>query len=303
MVSLSKYSSTSFVFIKKSLIILVLILLITLALFLFSHRMNSSLENDTGLRNVPESLWEPPIRLTSSRHYTNLVSPIITNWARELDVQSSVYFELLSPGGPTVSTHRSDIPRVPASTYKLFLVYAYLHQVEVGSVSLSQLVYDNMSADECIQSMLLVSSDVCSFALGNTMGWNNVDSFLNSKGFTSTVLNNYDSVGNFTKNKQSTAQDLGLLLKRLALGELLSQESSTYMLDAMARQQWRERIPSGVPSSVRVAGKPGWLDDIENDAAIVYSDKGTYILVIFTDKAPIGSLSGLSKQIYDQVII
>jgi beta-lactamase class A len=67
----------------------------------------------------------------------------------------------------------------------------------------------------------------------------------------------------------------------------------------MKSQVWRERIPAGVPSGIAVADKPGWLDNVENDAAIVYGPKSTYTLVIMTTGNSTQPLADLSKQIYD----
>ena len=45
-------------------------------------------------------------------------------------------------------------------------------------------------------------------------------------------------------------------------------------------QERKWKIPSGVPDGVITANKTGELDDVENDAAIIYTDSGTYVLVI-----------------------
>ena len=48
-----------------------------------------------------------------------------------------------------------------------------------------------------------------------------------------------------------------------------------------------------------VADKPGWLSNVQNDAAVVYGPKSTYVLVIMTNGSTTQPLADLSKQIYD----
>ncbi len=74
----------------------------------------------------------------------------------------------------------------------------------------------------------------------------------------------------------------------------------------MESQKYRERIPGGVPGGVTVADKPGWLtvaegdgENVQNDAAIVYGPKSTYILVITTTGSTTQPLADLSRQVYD----
>jgi beta-lactamase class A len=79
---------------------------------------------------------------------------------------------------------------------------------------------------------------------------------------------------------------------------LLNTSNTDLLLRLMKTQQWRERIPAGVPSGIAVADKPGWLNDVQNDAAIVYGPKSTYTLVIMTNGASTSPLADLSRQIY-----
>ena len=41
-----------------------------------------------------------------------------------------------------------------------------------------------------------------------------------------------------------------------------------------------KKIPAGVPSGIETGNKTGELDNVDNDAAIVWSPNATYILVI-----------------------
>jgi hypothetical protein len=59
---------------------------------------------------------------------------------------------------------------------------------------------------------------------------------------------------------------------------------------------YRQGIPSGIPNA-RVADKVGFLDALLHDASIVYSPKGTYVLIILTNNASWGNIAELAKEI------
>jgi len=55
------------------------------------------------------------------------------------------------------------------------------------------------------------------------------------------------------------------------------------MVEILARQEFREMIPAGVPSGTRVASKTGNITRINHDAAIVYlPGRDPYVLVVLT---------------------
>ncbi len=81
----------------------------------------------------------------------------------------------------------------------------------------------------------------------------------------------------------TTARDLGIILGALGRGEAVSGQASGEMLEIMGRQQWRTKIPAGVPAGVRVAHKTGSITGISHDAGIVFPPGDSpYVLVILT---------------------
>jgi beta-lactamase class A len=91
------------------------------------------------------------------------------------------------------------------------------------------------------------------------------------------------------------------MLNKLQSGTLLGPTDTDMLLGLMKNQAYRERIPAGVPNGVVVADKPGWLPNVENDAAIVYGPKSTYILVVMTTGSTTQPLAYLSQVIYNQL--
>jgi beta-lactamase class A len=55
------------------------------------------------------------------------------------------------------------------------------------------------------------------------------------------------------------------------------------MVEILARQEFDDEIPAGLPPGTRVAHKTGWITGIVHDAAIVYPDGARpYVLVVLT---------------------
>lgn len=86
----------------------------------------------------------------------------------------------------------------------------------------------------------------------------------------STVADNYTS-----------ARDCGKFLRDIYQGSLAGSEE---ILTCLKEQERVGKIPAGVPSDVVTANKTGELDDVENDAAIVYGENGAYILCVMMNR-------------------
>ena len=85
-------------------------------------------------------------------------------------------------------------------------------------------------------------------------------------------------------NNTTTARDLGALLGAIAARRAASGASCDSMLAILARQEFNEGIPAGLPPGTRVAHKTGWIGEVVyHDAAIVYPSRGPpYVLVVLT---------------------
>lgn len=223
---------------------------------------------------------------------------ILETWANEKDGDYGIVVRELD-GIRRYGSYQGDKVFIPASTYKLFVVYGVLHWVENGSLSIDTTVVGGKDVMACIDSLLLVSSDECAWPMGQLIGWPRLNDFLQEQGFKNTDINNYDEGGRFIKEKSSTAADKAEFVWRLANGKLLNDEYTELMLSKMKQQIWRQRIPAGVPEGIVVADKPGWLYDLENDTAIVYGKNSNYVVSIISDGAGIDNVAGLSRVIYN----
>jgi beta-lactamase class A len=85
-------------------------------------------------------------------------------------------------------------------------------------------------------------------------------------------------------------------LQKLETNQLgLSEPSRARLLDVMKRQVYRNGVPAGVNGVV--ADKVGFLDGILNDAAIVYSPKGVYVISIMSNGSSWGAIASVARAI------
>ncbi len=76
------------------------------------------------------------------------------------------------------------------------------------------------------------------------------------------------------------------------------------MFALLCAQTRRHKIPAQLPDGVRTASKTGELDDVENDAAILYDTDNDLIIVFMSEHlsdcgAAQSTIASLSRQIYD----
>ena len=230
---------------------------------------------------------------------------IVDSWAAGHSFHSSVVVQEIQSGLHAAS-HNADTTAVTASTYKLFVAYTALYDVEQGTYTMDTRISTGQTVSDALNKMMVNSDNPSGKALGIFVGWAHVDSLVAAAGATHTNTNNYDSAGNLLRaDKYTTAGDLAVILTKLQQGVLLNASDTSMLLGLMKNQTWRERIPAGVPSGIAVADKPGWLnvgegdgENVQNDAAIVYGPKSTYVIVITTDSSGPQPLADLSRQVY-----
>jgi hypothetical protein len=85
-----------------------------------------------------------------------------------------------------------------------------------------------------------------------------------------------------TLDNQCTPRDMAELLAMIAQDRCASAPSCRLMVEVMAQQEWREKIPAGLPEGLLVANKTGGVSGTSNDAALVYTPCGApLVMVVF----------------------
>ena len=196
-----------------------------------------------------------------------------------------------------------------ASLIKLYVMGAVMQEIQNGNLEM------NDTTKHLLDEMITVSDNSATNELvrylnkdhDHKKGMKKVNAFIKAQGFEYTHEYNgledtslwYDTD---TKNTTS-AKDCGRLLERIYRGEFVSHLASRQMEELLLNQQVTYKIPSTIPSESRVANKTGETSDCENDAAIVYTPKGDYILCIMScevssKNSAVDSLQEMSSLIY-----
>jgi len=83
-------------------------------------------------------------------------------------------------------------------------------------------------------------------------------------------------------DNQGSPRDIVRLLAMIAETRCASRASCKLMIETLTRQEWRNRIPAGLPAGVKVANKTGSVSGTINDAAIVFPPAAApFVLVVF----------------------
>lgn len=170
---------------------------------------------------------------------------------------------------------------VTASTYKLFVAYELLKQIDAGK-------RDWDSNATCFNKMISQSDNACAENFLNMLGLSTITKDIQAVGLKNSTF--MKSGGPYT-----TPDDLTLMLGMIATGQNFSSVNQQRLIAAMKGNVYRQGIPAGVQGTV--ADKVGFLDGLLHDAAIVYGSHGTYVLAIMTDGSSWGAIADLAKQI------
>jgi len=111
-------------------------------------------------------------------------------------------------------------------------------------------------------------------------------------------------------NDVTTPEEMVRTLELLYRGEVLTPEACREILEIMkACQTGEARIKRYLPHGVKVAHKTGTMPGVVNDAGVVFTDKGDYVLVVFINGldyeklqfVPLGEelIAQISKKVYD----
>lgn len=220
----------------------------------------------------------------SNTKLKSLVSTFTSNYPSGIGLGLVV----IDTSNGAAASYDGDTQFVSASIYKLFVAYDVYRQVDAGTVSLDQSITtadpDDLTntVEGCLNLMITISDNDCGVSLGELDSWSNLDSILKSQGYNGTMLNNYDSSGAVSGDKQTTAADVALLLERLYKSELLKPTTTSDFINLLKQQTINDSLPSGLPLGTIIAHKTGALYGYVHDAGIIYSAKKNVIVVMLT---------------------
>ena len=227
--------------------------------------------------------------------YTRTYSKTSTGIAAQLkfydDDNAGVFGVAFSElGGQGLSAqHNGDRQFVTASTYKLFVAFSTIKRVEAGQMKWEDTdIAGGRDLNKCFDDMIVKSDNACAEALIKKIGAKDLNADIKSLGLTNSAFKAGDNV--------TTANDLSKYLTQLDKGTMpIKPENRERLLGVMKRNVYRQGVPAG--ASGQVADKVGFLAGLLHDATIVYSPKGTYVLVVLTDGSSWANIADLTRRI------
>lgn len=171
--------------------------------------------------------------------------------------------------------------------------------------------YGQSSVDSNLNSMITVSDNDAANALTSYLGGGDssagmtvVNDFCSTHGFNNTHMGRLLLQSNAYDDNYTSVADCGHLLYGIYSGNSSEYPYADSMFDLLAAQTRQNKIPAQMPSDAKTANKTGELDNVENDAGIVYDVDNELILVFMSENlSECGSaqstIASLSRQIFD----
>ena len=210
----------------------------------------------------------------------------------KLGGDTGVYIENLTTG--EVWARGEKVPVVAASVIKIPVMIEVFCQAEKGMLKLDE--RHRLADDERLPScgtlkamhkgiemtlldltklMIIVSDNAATNILIRRVGMENVNQTLRELGCTQTCLRRllFDAQASARGIENTiTAEEMGLLLKKLFRGEIVSAEASAQMLDILKDQRLNGKLPFFLHTrGIAVAHKTGEDDGITHDVGIIYA--------------------------------
>ncbi len=298
------------------IIILIILILAIFYIFLIIKNVstNSTTETQTSLKMTNQPAIDENIASSAqsknSKEQNQKITEHINNIINTNQYgKCGVYVKNIKTGEEITINENEEF--FPASIYKLPLAVLILKDIDDKKVSFD----DNYIVN---YSHIAYSYDALASKIGSSVSVRYLlESLIRNsdntaqKLLTTEIIGGYENFnkriiedlkidgfqGNF-ENLSVTPREVGTLLENIYHKKYLSGVSNEYLLELLSStsSSFDDRIVIGVPDDTRVAHKIGQLDDIYQDAGIVYGDED-YIIVLMNEK--IMSYDMASKKISD----
>ncbi len=165
-----------------------------------------------------------------------------------------------------------------------------LEQGEDGDPGLYEAVGESRPVTELARRMIQRSSNLSTNLLIELLGAERVTAEMRALGAKDIeVLRGVEDEKAFAAGliNSTTAYDLAVILRTIAEQKAVSPAASAAMIEILEGQEFKEKIPAGLPPGTRVANKTGDITGVHHDAAIIFPEgRKPYILVVLTEGYP-----------------
>jgi beta-lactamase class A len=149
-----------------------------------------------------------------------------------------------------------------------------------GSGVLQARVGDRLTVRELTRLMIQESDNIAALVLLDAVGVGNTNATADNLGLHATRL--VDHRAGDTGEHTTSAADIAQLLVGLASGQVINTHVSEAALAFLELKQTVSWLGDGLPFWVKVAHKWGDLPEVRNDAGVVFTPRGSYVVVVLT---------------------
>jgi beta-lactamase class A len=214
-------------------------------------------------------------------------------------------------------------PMAAASLAKLPVLVEVLRQERLGSFRGDQMleirpehwadgagvlqaqVGQSYSVDELSRLMIERSDNIAARVLMELVGVDQVNESMLALGLQQTHLEPLGTESADRPPHQTSALDMARLLAIVASGGLVDVATSERALQLLETKQANAWLAQDLPWWVRIAHKWGELPTLRHDAGIVYTPRGSYVVVVMTEgRAPREAsrvISRVSRAVFDHL--
>ena len=171
--------------------------------------------------------------------------------------------------------------------------------------------YGKDSVDSNLHSMITVSDNDAANTLITYLGGGNssagmqaVNSFCQEHGYTQTHMGRMLLASTDQDDNYTSVNDCGHFLIEVYKEEESSYAHASDMYALLKAQTRQNKIPAMLPDGVKTANKTGELDNVENDAGIIYDAANDLVIVFMSQNLSSAgnaqnTIASLSRTIYD----
>ncbi|WP_195989670.1 serine hydrolase [Clostridium sp. D53t1_180928_C8] len=241
---------------------------------------------------------------------------------------SLIYADINNQNYLFLSNYSTDIKNTPspsASIIKIYIMIALYTKISHGLLNSTTKItlqdsmkvggsgilyykdsYTEYSIDDLIYLMITESDNTATNILIDLIGKDYINSKIKKLGCINTSLNRKMmdiNALNLGIDNYTSVYDLYITFIQLLNNSCINEFYDNKMINILKNTKSTTKLPNLLPPNTIVAHKTGELTNIENDAGIMFTDNGGYILCVLTkngkNNIEIQAISSVSKKIYD----
>lgn len=189
---------------------------------------------------------------------------------------------------PRSASFNADTKFASAGAESIYLGYAVLMEQANGGLRAVDKVAGTKDVDKCFDDMIIKSNNECRLGLYTALGYARTTARGAQLGLKNTVFADRGGV--------TSANDLHATMIKLFRNEIAKSEKGPTLLATAGRSEMNEGIPAGNDRS-QIALFSGENGTARSQTALVYSDKGTYVLTVVSDGSSWEKIAELTKKI------